>query len=352
MVVDDVASNLRLAKAALSDAGDVFTVTSPEQMFELLGTARPHLILLDINMPGTDGFAALKALKADPLTADTPVIFLTGRKDVASEAMGLRLGAVDYISKPFEPELLKARVGIHLTIRNQRLKLEAQSRDLARFSRNLKDMVAAETSKVLRLQGAVFGMVVDLVESRSAVGGGAGRTVRRMRLLLDGMRETGTYRGEIRDWDRDAVVHSSVLHDVGKISVSDAILAKPGKLDRGEFEEMKRHTTFGSAVLDRISAALPEQDSQFIRHARHFAASHHERWDGSGYPEGLSAEGIPLQGRMMAICDVYDALVSKRPYKEAIPPDKATGIILRDSGAHFDPALVEVFSRVRHRFAE
>ncbi|MDR1038821.1 MAG: response regulator [Deltaproteobacteria bacterium] len=347
LIVDDAVTNLRLAKSALVGAGDVFTVTSAERMFELMDTALPHLILLDINMPGMDGIEALKNLKSKPATADVPVIFLTGRSDTGTEVEGLKLGAVDFISKPFEPELLRARVRLHLTLRNQRLRLETQSRELERFNMSLQDMVAEEAGKVTRLQGAVFSTVVDLVESRDDITGGhVNRTMNWLRLLLQGMEEDGVYLDEIRAWDHEIVLQSSMLHDVGMISISDSILKKPGKLDEREFEEMKLHTTFGAAVLDRISATLPDEDAQFMRHARIFAETHHERWDGKGYPNGLSGTDIPLQGRLMAVCDVYDALVSRRPYKDPFTPEKALEIILEGAGTHFDPALVEVFAKL------
>ncbi|MDR1081813.1 MAG: response regulator [Deltaproteobacteria bacterium] len=351
MIVDDAVTNLRLAKSALAGAGDVFTVTSAERMFELMDTALPHLILLDINMPGMDGIEALKALKSKPATADVPVIFLTGMTDTGTEVEGLRLGAVDYIAKPFEPELLRARVGIHLTLRSQRLRLESQSRELERFNRNLQAMVAEEAGKVVRLQGAVFSTVVDLVESRDDITGGhVTRTMSYLKLLMDAASAAGVYLDEISAWDQDINHQSSMLHDVGKISISDSILKKPGRLTEQEFEDMKLHTTFGAAVLDKISATLPEEDAQFMRHARIFAETHHEKWDGTGYPYGLSGTDIPLQGRLMAVCDVYDALISKRPYKEPFPPEKAERIIIEGSGTHFDPALIDVFSKICRDF--
>ncbi|MDR1037517.1 MAG: response regulator [Deltaproteobacteria bacterium] len=353
MIVDDAVTNLRLAKSALSGAGDVFTVTSAERMFELMDTALPHLILLDINMPGMNGIEALKALKSKPDTADVPVIFLTGLTDTGHEVEGLRLGAVDYIAKPFEPELLRARVGIHLTMRSQRIKLETQSQELERFNRNLQAMVAEEAGKVVRLQGAVFSTVVDLVESRDDITGGhVTRTMNFLKLLMDGAVESGVYSDEIGAWDQEIILQSSMLHDVGKISISDAILKKPGSLTPQEFEEMKLHTTFGAAVLDKISATLPEEDAQFMRHARIFAETHHEKWNGSGYPFGIPGAEIPLQGRLMAVCDVYDALISKRPYKDPFPVEKAERIIIEGAGSHFDPNLVGVFAKICHRFRE
>jgi putative two-component system response regulator len=239
MIVDDAAANLRLAKSALIGADDVFTVPSAERMFELMsdGKRAPRLILLDINMPGMDGIEALKILKANPETADIPVIFLTGRTDTGSEVEGLKLVAVDYISKPFEAELLRARARIRLTLRSQRIRLESQSRELERFNSGLKAMVDEEAGKVMRLQGAVFSTVVDLAESRDDITGGhVTRTMNYLSMLMEAMAEAGTYADEIGGWDAGIVLQSSMLHDVGKISISDAILKKPGRLNDEEDE--------------------------------------------------------------------------------------------------------------------
>jgi putative two-component system response regulator len=351
MVVDDAMSSLRLAKAALSGAEEICTVPSGKRLLEMMGTARPDLILLDINMPGLDGFQIIRALKSDPSTDEVPVIFLTGNSDTESQTAGFRLGAVDFVSKPFEPEILRARVGTHLAICRQKKRLEAQTEELERLSREMRARAAEEADSALRFQGALFEAVVDLLKWRGHMDGRlASRATALLRILLEGMEEAGIYQDEISAWDRSTVLRSSVLHDVGKISVGDTILKKPGRLTDEEFEKMKLHTVMGAAVLDRMGEGLPEGSGQFLGHARIFAESHHERWDGSGYPGGLAGGSIPLQGRLMAVCDVYDALVSERPYKEPSPPAEAEKIIMDSAGTQFDPALVEAFDRVRKRF--
>ena len=353
MVVDDAVTNLRKAKDALVSMGDVFTVPSADRMFELLPAVKPALILLDINMPGMSGMEALKILKNTDGYENIPVIFLTSNDDPDSEMDGLSRGAVDYITKPFDPQLLRKRVEIHLTLVSQRLKLEEQSRQLINFNENLQKMVQEETAKVSALQGAILDTVVDLVEGRDDITGGhIGRTMRWLGLLLEGVVEEGLYKESRAGWDVKLILQSSRLHDVGKIGISDNILQKPGRLTAEEFEIIKRHTTLGAQIIDKISASLPKEDHLFLNHARVLALTHHERWDGDGYPVGLSGENIPLEGRLMAISDVYDALISVRPYKEAFSHEQAVGIIINSRGRHFDPALVDIFSRVEHRFKQ
>jgi putative two-component system response regulator len=353
MVVDDSATNLKLAKDALSSRGDVFTVPSAIRMFELVEEIKPHLIVLDINMPGMSGLEAIKGLKAKESTKDIPVIFLTANADVGSEIEGLRLGAVDYLYKPIEPTLLTQRVDIHLTIIFQRLTLQKQSDELKLFNDNLKRMVVEETSKVVRLQGTVLDTVVDLVESRDATTGDhVARTLKWMETLVFGLMERPECPNEVHSWDLSLLTQSSRLHDVGKITISDAILKKPGPLTPEEFEVMKTHTTMGGEIIGRIAQSLPPGEATYLDDARIMALTHHERWDGKGYPIGLAGIDIPLKGRLMAITDVYDALTSNRPYKKAMSHKVASDIIVSEGGTHFDPALVDVFKSLSHKFEE
>jgi putative two-component system response regulator len=356
MIVDDNIANLKIAKIALSDIFDVFTVPSAAKMFDLLERNTPALILLDIDMPEMDGYAAIKVLKGNPDTRDIPVIFLTAKSDSESELEGLTLGAIDYISKPFSPPLLRKRVEVHLMVESQKHKLEAQARTLEEqrarlqnFNENLQRMVEEKTGKVLELQSAILQTVADLVESRDDITGGhVERTQHGLSVMVAALEDLGLYREQMEDWDIPLLLQSSQLHDVGKISISDHILNKPGKLTPEEFDEMKRHTTFGVAIIEKIEISTPESD--FLRHAKIFAGTHQEKWDGSGYPAGLSGEDIPLQGRLMAIADVYDALVSERPYKKAFSHVEAVRIIVESRGTHFDPVLTDVFQQVADQF--
>ncbi|MDR1041257.1 MAG: response regulator [Deltaproteobacteria bacterium] len=355
IIVDDSVANLRIAKNALPKSYDVFTAPSAAKMFDLLERNRPRLILLDVNMPEMDGYGALRALKGRPETADIPVVFLTAQSDPESELEGLSLGAVDYISKPFVPELLRKRVELHITVDSQKRRLEIQKEqlerqraELQRFNANLQGMVEEKTGKILELQGVVLKTVADLVESRDGqTGGHVGRTKRWLKILIDGLDDLGLYCDQRAEWDVDLVLQSSQLHDVGKIAIADGLLRKPGGLTPEEFAEMKLHTTIGVRIIERIESEA--SDSEFLRYAKLIAGSHHERWDGSGYPRGLAGEGIPLLGRLMAIADVYDALTAERPYKEAFPHARAVAIILEGRGSHFDPVLVDVFELVAPR---
>ncbi|MDR2141153.1 MAG: response regulator [Deltaproteobacteria bacterium] len=353
MVVDDSITNLKFAKTALAPIGEIFTVPSAQKMFDLLEKVRPNLILLDITMPEINGLDAIKILKSSPYYSDIPVIFLTSVSSKGAELEGLCLGAVDYITKPFEPLLLLKRVEIHLTLQTQKNKLEEQSQELKNFNENLLKMVADETEKVSKLQISVLETVVDLVESRDDITGGhISRTMKWLRFLLTGIEDTGIYADLVEQWDKNLVLQSSRLHDVGKISISDSILKKPGKLTDDEFEDMKRHTTIGASIIGRIRETLPKDNHDFMNQAEILAVTHHEKWDGTGYPYGLKGSDIPLQGRLMAIADVYDALISKRPYKNPLPHKMAESVIVAGAGSHFDPCVIEIFQSVSWKFAE
>ena len=356
MIVDDNIASLKIAKNALTEFYEVFTVPSAAKMFDLLERNKPKLILLDIDMPEMDGYEAIKLLKANAATSGIPVIFLTGMDSPESELEGLSFGAVDYISKPFMPRLLQKRIELHLTVEFQRLrleeqakKLEAQREELRHFNENLQKMVAEKTDKVLKLQSAMLKTVADLVENRDHnTGGHVARTQHGLKTLINGLENLGFYRDQLEEWDIELMLQSSQLHDVGKIAISDAILNKPARLTEEEFGEMKKHTALGVKIIERIEAEA--SDGDFLKYAKIFAGTHQEKWDGSGYPNGLAGEDIPLPGRLMAIADVYDALVSDRPYKKALSHEEAVRIIIEEKGTHFDPVLVDVFEQVADQF--
>jgi putative two-component system response regulator len=328
----------------LKDLYDVFPIPSAEKLFTILEKVNADLILLDIEMPDMNGYEALKLLKANPVWAEIPVMFLTSKTDEGSELEGLTLGAIDYVMKPFSAPLLLRRIENHLFS-------EAQKRQLKEFNSHLAEMVRQQTMQIFDLQNAVLSTVADLVEFRDDVTGGhVSRTQRYLKILLDEMIEEKVYVDEMTDWDMDYLLPSAQLHDVGKIAISDLILNKPGKLTDEEFEVMKTHAAIGVYAIKKIEQNAAEH--AFLRHARRIAGTHHEWWDGSGYPSGVSGHDIPLEGRLMAIADVYDALISARPYKKPMSTDQARQIIEQERGTHFDPTLVDVFSRVADRFAE
>ncbi|MDR1014427.1 MAG: response regulator [Coriobacteriales bacterium] len=344
ILVDDNLSNLSIGKNILRTSYEVYPVPSAHKLFECLGRFTPDLILLDIEMPEIDGYEAIRRLKGVQEHADIPVIFLTVRRDEESELKGLALGAADYVHKPFSAPLLLKRIETHLLF-------AAQKRSLRQHNENLQGLVAEKTRQVLEMENAIFDTVAEMVEFRDDVTGGhVSRTQEYLRILIDRLIEEQIYQEEVSRWNLDFLVSSAQLHDVGKIAISDAILGKPGKLDKEEFEVMKTHVLIGVKAIERMEQNTAGHD--FLRHAKAIAGTHHEKWDGTGYPYGLRGEEIPLEGRLMAIADVYDALISTRPYKKALSTEEAERIIEEGRGTHFDPVLVDLFRLVADRFAD
>jgi putative two-component system response regulator len=329
-VVDDSDTNLAMAEEALEDQYNAMTLPSAAKMFTLLEKVRPDLILLDIDMPEMDGFEALHRLKSHEMYANIPVIFLTSLTDTAVEVRCFEMGAVDFIAKPFAAIVLQNRIKTHLSI---------------------DELIRKRTAQLQRLQNSIVYVMADMVESRDkSTGGHIERTTAYIKILMDALIERGVYLDELRNWDLEVAASSARLHDVGKIAISDTILNKPGKLTKAEYEEMKTHTTIGERNIDRIVTRTG--DEAFLHHAKLFAGYHHERWNGTGYPRKLRGTAIPLQGRILAVADVYDALVSVRPYKNAFTTAEAESIIQESANTHFDPNIVDVFLEVKDRFQE
>jgi len=349
ILVDDNPANLRIGKNVLSEKYYVATAPSAEKLFTLLETNYPAMILLDIDMPGMNGYETIKILKSKKETQSIPVIFVTAKAESDNELEGLSLGAIDYITKPFQPTLLLKRIEMHLLVEIQRRTLKVQTAELQYFNNNLQKLVDEKTHSILELQNAFLRTIAELVECRDDITGGhIERTQYGIKLLLEEINKNAFYREETKDWNVNLLLQSSQLHDVGKISISDNLLKKPGKLSKEEFEEMKNHTKFGEQIIEKIESLSKE--SVFLKYAKIFAAYHHEKWDGSGYPHGLKGNEIPLLGRIMAIADVYDALVSVRPYKNAFTHEESVQIIIDGSGTQFDPELVKAFTHVAKQF--
>ncbi len=345
VVVDDNVANLNIARMALGDLYHVILIPSGEKALSLFERVVPDLLLLDVEMPGLNGFEVIKRIKSSPPPiCDIPVIFVTAKDDNNSEFAGLDLGAVDYITKPFSFPLLRKRVELHLALIDQR-------RELFHYSQNLEHMVDEKTRTITELQHTIVHVMSDMVERRDgSTGGHLIRTQGYVRVLLDNVLRAGLYADELHGIDPDLFVSASQLHDVGKVSIPDSILLKPGKLTPEEFDVMKQHTTLGeNAILYAMGSV---QEKRFLEIAAAFAGAHHERWDGTGYPRGLAGRDIPIAGRMMAIVDVYDALVSERPYKKAFSHEAAVGMILEGNGTHFDPLLIDVFQNIAEVFRE
>jgi putative two-component system response regulator len=348
-LVDDDTTSLKMGRTALSDTYDVFTAPSAEKMFALLAQHCPDMILLDIDMPGMSGYEAIKLLKQNDATRGIPVIFLTGMSNADDEVNGLSLGAVDYISKPWRPALLLKRIELHLLFEAQKQTLKDQQKQLRNFNENLMAMVEKKTQTVMELQKAIIKTMTELVEYRDDITGShIEHTQMGTQILIDALLKHNDYHPQITAWDIDLLLQSSQLHDVGKIAISDNILRKESALTADEFEEMKKHTTFGVAVIEKIEESTKE--SEFLNYAKIFAGWHHEKWDGTGYPHGTRGKNIPLQARILSIVDVYDAITSERSYKPARPHQDALQIILDGRGTQFDPALVDVFMSVQGQF--
>jgi len=351
IMVDDDLANLRIGKNVLSEKYTVSTAPSAEKLFSLLENNTPVLILLDVEMPEMNGYEAIEELKSKPETRDIPVIFLTGRTEADDELKGLSLGAIDYITKPIQPLLLLKRIELHLLIEEQKKTLGKQAADLKFFNDNLQKMIDEKTQSIIELQNALLRTMAELVEYRDDITGKhIERTQKGVRILLNEIQKSGFLSEEAADWDIELLVQSCQLHDVGKIYVSDSILRKPEKLNEKEYEDMKVHTNIGKQIIEKVEILTKE--SAFLNYAKTFAVSHHEKWDGSGYPFGLKGNEIPLLGRVMAIADVYDACVSVRPYKAAYTHEKTVNIISEGSGTHFDPTLVEIFLKASDQFKE
>lgn len=337
LVVDDTEANIDILLDTLGDEYRVSVAMDGETALEDINGRRPDLILLDIMMPGIDGYEVCRKLKDGTDTQDIPIIFLTALTDERNEAKGLALGAVDYITKPFSAELVKARV------RNQlELKLH---RD------HLEELVRERTKELLITQEITIESFGTLTEFRDPqTGGHIKRTQNYLKCLAESLQHLPKYSAELNKESIELMYKSAPLHDIGKVGVPDSILLKPGKLTPDEFEIMKQHTTYGRDMI-MVSEKKLGKDF-FLRYAKRIAYSHHERWDGAGYPQGLQGDDIPVSGRLMAIADVYDALVSRRVYKPPFPHSRAVSFILKSRGTQFDPDMVDAFENLTENFRQ
>jgi putative two-component system response regulator len=329
LMADDSVANLQILRETLSGRGyKLFTAKGGCSALAIAARAQPDLILLDILMPDMDGYEVCRRLKADEATRRIPVMFLTALANASNEAKGLALGAVDYISKPIQPDLVRARVQTHLELKRHRDRLE--------------QLVRAHVRDARLTQAVMIESLATLAEYRDPeTGGHIKRTQNFVKLLAVHLRVHPRFRPALDEETIELLYQSAPLHDIGKVGVRDHILLKAGRLDDAEFEQMKRHTLFGEEVLHLAEQKLGR--NTFLRLAREIAGSHQEKWDGSGYPRGLRGEAIPLSGRLMAVADVYDALISKRIYKPPLPHERAVAIIRAGRGAHFDPDVADAF---------
>ena len=319
LLVDDEPANLQVLRHVLQEEYRLLFATDGVRALDIVRRQRPDLVLLDVMMPAMDGYAVCEAIKADPAIADIPVIFVSALGEAGHEARGFEAGAVDYITKPVSAAVVRARVRTHLSLaraeelRATRLQIVQRLGRAAEYKDNETGMHVIRMSHYAQLLALAVGM------------------------------------GEA--WAED-LLHAAPMHDVGKIGIPDAVLLKPGKLDAEEWAVVRRHPKIGAEIIGEHAGGV-------LCVARQIALTHHEKWDGSGYPEGLAGEAIPLAARIVAIADVFDALTTRRPYKEAWSMETAFCHLRSESGRHFDPALVEPFialepeiRAVRERWAE
>ncbi|MCF6282848.1 MAG: two-component system response regulator [Candidatus Polarisedimenticolaceae bacterium] len=343
LIVDDESFYIDVLVNLLSDDYNITVAKSGEQALNRADSdSPPDLILLDILMPTMDGYEVCRRLKSQPNTATIPIIFLTVKSEVEDEIKGFNLGASDYIIKPMSPPIVKSRIRTHLALDHAHKKLKAQNKVL-------EQRVLERTREIQQTQDVAIYCLASLAETRdNETGNHIRRTQHYVKLLAKYLQDHPRFRHRISDEYIDILFKSAPLHDIGKVGVPDRILLHPGKLEGEDWTEMKRHAQYGRDAI--LTAEKDLGSTSFLRLAREVAYSHHECWDGSGYPEGLKEDDIPLSGQLMAVADVYDALISQRVYKEAFSHEKAVAIIFAGSGTRFDPDIIEAFTILQDEF--
>ena len=344
LIIDDTTDNLWLMQELLREHYVLATANHGERGLEIARTPpHPSLILLDVMMPDMDGYEVCARLKNESSTRDIPIIFLTARNEVHDIEHGFSLGAVDYISKPITPPILLARVRTHLALK----RTADFFRDKNAF---LEREVGLRTREVNAIQDVTILAMASLAETRDAdTGNHIRRTQHYVRALAWQLSSHPRFRDYLSVGNINLLYKSAPLHDIGKVGIPDRILLKPGRLTPEEFEIMKTHTTLGRDAIVHAEQTYGIALA-FLTMAKEITYSHQEKWDGTGYPEGLVGEKIPVSARLMALADVYDALISRRVYKEPMPHDEAVRLIALSSGKHFDPDIVEAFLEIAPNF--
>lgn len=327
LIVDDVPNNREIIERALEEKGySIVQAPNGEIALKIAPRTRPDLILLDIMMPpGIDGFETCRRLKADKATREIPVVFITAKGGDKDLMKGFEVGGVDYITKPFKDEEVRARVRTHIQLRRvrkalgeQNLKLKTKIRERTKELKDSRLEIIQRLARATEYSDKITGLHIMRMSNYCVLLGRA-----------YGM----------NDDEAELLLHASPMHDVGKIGIPDEVLLKPGKLNQDEFKRMQKHVDIGIELLSGSSLEL-------LKVAKSIAETHHERWDGTGYPNGLKDKDIPLVGRISSLCDVFDSLTSERPYKEAWSTEDAMSTIERLSGKYFDPDLVKLFKQI------
>jgi len=343
LVVDDIEINRTILCEILR--GDYQTVEADggvsalECLFDSHGRARkvlPTVVLLDVMMPDIDGFEVLKRIKSHEETKNIPVLFISASDSEQAESRGLSSGAADYITKPFNHDIVRARVDNHV--------------NLARYSHNLEELVAVKTSEVTRTYESTLEVLATIIEYRNLESGAhIRRTTLLTAALVAKMLKLKKFKAALKSENIPSMIKASALHDIGKIGIPDNILLKPGKLTGEEFDVIKTHPTIGSRIIDSIAENLPDNDL-YLKYAKEICHHHHERWDGRGYPGGRQGDEIPLSARIVSVVDVYDALTSSRCYKDAFSHEISLDILLKERGAQFDPDIIDIVPSVADVF--
>jgi len=333
LIVDDTTANLQLLARMLKDCGwKARPAPSGKLALQAAMSDPPDLILLDITMPEIDGYEVARRLKSNDRTRQIPIVFISALSETSEKIKAFTVGGVDYITKPFQFEEVKARIETHLR--------------LYRLQRDLEGQVAMQVKEVLNSHMATIFALARLAETRDDdTGQHLERVQNYCRTLATALSQDPRYAQQVNSDFIERITFASPLHDIGKVAIPDTVLQKPGKLTPEEFAIMRTHTTIGATTLMEVQTRYPQ--NTFVNMGIDIARSHHEKWDGSGYPEGLSGEAIPLSARIMALVDVYDALQSRRVYKPAFPNAEVWQILLDGKGRHFDPELVDVFLRLQ-----
>lgn len=342
LVVDDTPANLSLLAGLLNKTYRVQLANSGVKALEIAQRQPPDLIVLDVMMPELDGYKTCRRLKDDERTRDVPVLFLTALTRPEDEARGFEVGAADFIHKPFNPTTVRARVATHLQLK--------AAQDMMR-DRNawLQRELASRLQEVDRLRDATFHVMISFAEFRDEdTGNHVKRTQEYVRTLATWLVQRPNSGVHLDPDEIDQIARSAPLHDIGKVAIPDGILLKPGPLTAEEFAVMKTHAVQGWEMLRRAAERMGGESGPMLRYAMEIARHHHEKWDGSGYPDGLRSLEIPLSARLMAVADVYDALISRRPYKEPMTHERAMVLMVEGGGRHFDPAIVQALLATQH----
>lgn len=335
LLIDDDPDILKRAQTILGTECKIAAATSGEQALVFMKRRIPDLILLDIMMPQMDGFETFEKIRQIPDCDKVPVIFLTGDTDVATEAKCFSVGAVDFIGKPFVPQVLKGRV---------RRILENEM-----YRKHLEELVDQKVADIIKIQDNIIMGIANLVESRdSSTGSHIKKTKSYVEILTRELQRRGMYADVLDSRYAENIIKAAVMHDVGKIKISDVILTKPARLTKEEFTQIQKHSALGEEIVQDIIGDVEEED--YVQVAKEMARYHHERWDGTGYPDGLKGEEIPLGARIMALADVFDALAAERCYKPPVKPvEKVFSMLEENAGTQFDPVLTKIFLECREQ---